>query len=292
MGRRSPSVHALTSNMHGALQRNSERMRAPIGRAYRLNGRARSVTVGRCSARAIQARAVVPQFSVPDESMAQVKKPEIRNAILSAADRLFSERGYHNTTLAQIAAKANVSTANLYVYFQSKLDILYSIYDPWLRQRISQLEGEIKRLRTPQQRVFKLLHALWCEIPSEKNGFANNFMQAITTSDPKEGYRPDLLKWFEEKIAAMLGDSLPPERRALIGQARFTHLLVMAFDGFVIGNHLNPDLECDEKTITLMASLLIGSLDGAASDKADARRRKGSVRGNVEKSGSNSLARR
>ena len=146
--------------------------------------------------------------------------------------------------------------------------------------------------RTPQQRVFKLLHALWCEIPSEKNGFANNFMQAITTSDPKEGYRPDLLKWFEEKIAAMLGDSLPPERRALIGQARFTHLLVMAFDGFVIGNHLNPDLECDEKTITLMASLLIGSLDGAASDKADARRPKRSVRGNVEKSGSNSLARR
>ena len=224
--------------------------------------------------------------------MAQVKKPEVRNAILSAADGLFSERGYHNTTLAQIAAQANVSTANLYVYFQSKLDILYSIYDPWLRQRVSQLEAEVKRLRTPQQRVFKLLHALWCEIPSDKNGFANNFIQAITTSDPKEGYRPELLKWFEGRLAAMLGDSLPPERRALIAQARFTHLLAMAFDGFVIGNHLAPDLECDEKTITLMASLLIGSLDGAAPEKAAGRRAKRPVAAGAERSRSNSVVRR
>jgi AcrR family transcriptional regulator len=224
--------------------------------------------------------------------MAQVKKPEIRSAILSAADRLFSERGYHNTTLAQIAAKAHVSTANLYVYFQSKLDILYSIYDPWLRQRVAQLEGELKRLRTPQQRVFKLLHALWCEIPSEKNGFANNFIQAITTSDPKEGYRPELLKWFETRIAAMLGDALPAGRREVIAQARFTHLLAMAFDGFVIGNHLNPDLECDEKTISLMASLLIGSLDTAAPGNSDARRPKRPGRGRADKPATISLGRR
>jgi AcrR family transcriptional regulator len=247
--------------------------------AYRLNGARRSVTVGRAPAWASRARpsravALLLQSSVLREPMAQVKKPEIRNAILAAADILFSERGYHNTTLAQIATKANVSTANLYVYFQSKLDILYSIYDPWLRQRIAQLEDELKRARTPQQRVFKLLHALWCEIPSEKNGFANNFIQAITTSDPKEGYRPELLKWFETRIATMLRDSLPDERRALIGQSRFTHLLVMAFDGFVIGNHLNPAMECDNKTIALMASLLIGPLDGDASATANGRRTK------------------
>jgi AcrR family transcriptional regulator len=241
--------------------------------ASRLKSRGSGVTVeARFSTQAggvlsTRARAPAPgalwfrTLSIPHEPMAQVKKPEIRNAILSAADRLFSERGYHNTTLAQIAAEAKVSTANLYVYFRSKLDILYSIYDPWLRQRITELETELGRARTPQQRVFKLLHTLWCEIPAEKNGFANNFVQAISTSDPKEGYRPELLKWLETKIATMLRDSLPAGRRTLIAQARFTHLLVMAFDGFVIGQHLNPGRECDNKTITLMASLLIGSFD-------------------------------
>jgi AcrR family transcriptional regulator len=196
--------------------------------------------------------------------MAQVKKPEIRNAILSAADRLFSERGYHNTTLAQIAAEADVSTANLYVYFQSKLDILYSIYDPWLRERIARLESDLMRVREPQQRIFKLLHTLWCEIPSEKNGFANNFVQAISTSDPREGYRPELLKWFEAAIARMLRDALPPDRAAQVTESRFTHLLVMAFDGFVIGQHLDPGVECDERTIALMAALLTGPMNDTA----------------------------
>lgn len=203
--------------------------------------------------------------------MAQVKKAEIRDAILSAANRLFSEQGYHNTTLAQIAGEAKISTANLYVYFRSKLDILYSIYDPWLRQRVARLADELDRARTPQQRVFKLLHALWCEIPREKNGFANNFIQAISTSDPSEGYRPELLRWFEDRIAAMLRGALPPNRQALIGQARFTHLLVMAFDGFVIGRHLKPDLDCDEKTIAVMAALLLGPDHAGRAPRAGAK---------------------
>ncbi len=272
--------------MHAGLSRDTSGIGARSECACRLNNCTRSVTVApRVATRGRRELRLHPSLSLPrtptlQESMAQVKKPEIRNAILAAADKMFSERGYHNTTLAQIAAKANVSTANLYVYFTSKLDILYSIYDPWLRRRITKLEEELKRTHAPQQRVFKLLHALWCEIPSEKNGFANNFLQAITTTDPKEGYRPELLKWFESRLAKMLGDALPPERRALIGRSRFTHLLAMAFDGFVIGHHLHPDLECDEKTIALMASLLIGSLDtDAAKPAMNPPRRPGRRRG-------------
>lgn len=199
--------------------------------------------------------------------MAQVKKDEVRRAILAAADRLFSKRGYHDTTLAQIAGAARVSTANLYVYFSSKLEILYAIYDPWLRRRIMHLETELAQAKTSQQRVFKLLHALWCEIPSEKNGFANNLIQAISTSRPSEGYRPDLLRWFEGKIATMLGNALPPKRRALVGQARFTHILVMAFDGFVIGRHLNPRMICDDRTIAVMAALLLGPAASSQSQR-------------------------
>jgi len=72
-----------------------------------------------------------------------------------------------------------------------------------------------------QQRVFKLLHALWCEIPAEKNGFANNFIQAISTSDPKEGYRPDLLRWFEGRIAELLRDWQPHSTTATDAAGHF-----------------------------------------------------------------------
>ena len=79
--------------------------------------------------------------------MAQHKKPAVRDAILAGAYRLFSERGYAATTLTDIAKSAGFSPGNVYIYFDSKLDILYAIYDPWLRERIERLEDELSRIR-------------------------------------------------------------------------------------------------------------------------------------------------
>jgi AcrR family transcriptional regulator len=190
--------------------------------------------------------------------MVQVKKHNIRRAILASAFRLFSRQGYHATTLAQIARGADVSPANVYIYFGSKLDVLYALYDPWLRQRITRLEQRLKQLRSPHRRMRALLQALWKDIPAEQNGFANNVMQAVSATTAEEGYDPSLLQWVERKVAELLREALPPERRALLGTPRFSHILMMAFDGFVINYHLRPGRACSERTLELMCRLLRG----------------------------------
>lgn len=197
--------------------------------------------------------------------MAQVKKPAVRDAILKSAFRLFSRLGYQGTTLSQIAAGSGVSTANVYVYFASKLEILYAIYDPWLRERLTRLESELARVRDPYRRLRMLLTTLWRDIPAEQNAFANNVMQAATTATPEEGYNPTLLHWVEERIAAMIFDALPPMRREEFGTTQLAHVLVMAFDGFVINYHLRPGRHCSRETIELMCELLLGSAPRKAS---------------------------
>jgi AcrR family transcriptional regulator len=136
--------------------------------------------------------------------MGQVKKAEVQEAILRAAFRLFGKRGYANTTLAQIAGRAGVSTANVYVYFKSKLEILYAIYDPWMRARLERLETELGALDGTYERVRHILATIWRDIPAEENGFVNNIMQAISAYEPGEGYRPTLLKWMESRLDAMI----------------------------------------------------------------------------------------
>jgi AcrR family transcriptional regulator len=79
--------------------------------------------------------------------MVQHKKAAVRDAILEGAFRLFSEHGYAATTLAAIAKSAEVSQGNIYIYFGSKLEILYAIYDPWLRSRIEKLELDLAAVR-------------------------------------------------------------------------------------------------------------------------------------------------
>lgn len=50
----------------------------------------------------------------------QTLKPELRDRALRAAEEVFAERGYLGATMAEIAARAGVSTGNLYRYFESK----------------------------------------------------------------------------------------------------------------------------------------------------------------------------
>jgi AcrR family transcriptional regulator len=190
--------------------------------------------------------------------MVQVKKPELHEAILASAFELFRKQGYAATTLPQIAKGAGVSPGTVYIYFSSKLDVLYAIYDPWLRERIGRLEQRLARELDPRQRLRTLLRTLWRDIPREHNGFANNLMQAVSTAGPAERYDPALLAWVEERVAAMIRASLPPERRRLLGTPGLSHILMMAFDGFVIGHHLRPDRPCSDASIDLMCGIILG----------------------------------
>src|SRR3954447_25147849 len=54
------------------------------------------------------------------------KKQRTRETIAHAARQLFAERGYHATTLPDIAEAADVSTRTIFAYFPSKEDILFS----------------------------------------------------------------------------------------------------------------------------------------------------------------------
>jgi AcrR family transcriptional regulator len=191
--------------------------------------------------------------------MAQIKKAESREAILAAAFDLFATRGYGATTLSAIAASAGMSTANVYIYFGSKLEILYAIYTPWMQARLEALEASLAATSDPRKRLRRLLKTLWHDIPAEQNGFAINMMQAISTVAPDDGYKPTLLQWMERRLALMLDALLPPAKRRSTDTAALAHLLVMALDGFIIFRHLAPAGTQHDDAIGTMCTLILGA---------------------------------
>ena len=142
-----------------------------------------------------------------------------------------------------------MSPGNVYIYFGSKLEILYAIYDPWLRARIEALEEELARDRNRRSDACAGCScALWRDIPAEENGFLNNIMQAISATDPSEGYRSTLVRWLEKRIAAHDRRRAAARSRARWLRARaLAHVLIMAFDGFAIDRHLHPDESADRR---------------------------------------------
>ena len=200
--------------------------------------------------------------------MAQVKKTAVLAAIEAAAFELFAQQGYGATSMPQIARTAGISTANVYVYFGSKLAVLYAIYDPWIRARLETLRVELKTISSPALRLRTLFRTYWRDIPAENGGFANNIIQAISTAEQDDLYRPVLLKWMETQLRDMVLEALPKERRHLIRKAFFAHLMVMAFNGFAMHHHINPGRPCDDETIDFLCGLLLGEADAPGSPQS------------------------
>jgi AcrR family transcriptional regulator len=188
--------------------------------------------------------------------MSQRKKEDVRDAILAASFRLFSAKGYVETSIPAIAKEAGISTANVYVYFDSKLDILYTLYEPWLMERLDRLERSLKRIASPEARLERLVTALWRDLPRETNGFAKNIMQALSTTGGGDSYSPHLREMFQERVAAWIGDCIdvPAAESGIIAG-----VLLMAFDGFAMNVHLEHGMACDAKTARLFSRMLKGA---------------------------------
>jgi AcrR family transcriptional regulator len=63
---------------------------------------------------------------VPASGLRERKKRMTRAAIFEVAARLFSERGFGNVTVAEIADAANISVKTLFTYVRSKEELVFS----------------------------------------------------------------------------------------------------------------------------------------------------------------------
>ncbi|MDH3232599.1 MAG: TetR/AcrR family transcriptional regulator [Alphaproteobacteria bacterium] len=201
--------------------------------------------------------------------MAQIKKEAVRQAILDSAYDLFKKQGYTNTSVSQIAGLAGVSTSNIYVYFPSKLKILFAVYDPWLRRSLDRLEADLEAIDNPADRLRKIFRAVWCDIPAEDGGFPNCLMQALSTGSVEQGYERDLLFESENMIAKLIAKNLPAALFKSEEIAYLSHVIFMAHDGFTINLALRGPSRRIDGVIETMVSLLLGKRPGADIRAAD-----------------------
>jgi AcrR family transcriptional regulator len=190
--------------------------------------------------------------------MVQVKKKAIEQAILDSAYELFSERGYHATTLQDIAERAGIGVGTVYSYVPSKIRLLYAIVEPWQKDAIARLEKRVLKIKSPRERLRAILLGVWRDIPMENIGLANSLMEALASADPSEGKPSPLLAWVESRLMAMLNTVLPDKNTRRIDYDVLPNLLTMAYDGFVINRRLN-DLRDIERLSDAMCDLILGS---------------------------------
>jgi AcrR family transcriptional regulator len=181
----------------------------------------------------------------------------MRNAIVASAFDLFCRKGYTTTTMTEIARSSGTTVANLYVYFDSKLLILYEIYEPWLMRELDRLKEAVRAARTPRTKLRRIFTGIWNDIPAADHSFANSLIEALASAPEKMGKPNSLLARVESIVSALILETLPEARQTLVRGDLLAHIIWMAFDGFVI-NHRIGDLRDIDAIAGLMEELLLG----------------------------------
>jgi AcrR family transcriptional regulator len=127
------------------------------------------------------------------------KKQRTRQTIVDVATRLFVEQGYQQTTLAQIAQEADVSSSTFFNYFPTKVDIVFSLLDAAI--------DSARRRVTERPAGETASHAIVAWLREELPGVEQPYADAMRQFPTVIGAAPELLA--EERLRmAQLEDVL------------------------------------------------------------------------------------
>lgn len=186
----------------------------------------------------------------------QTLKTEVRERVLAAAEAVFAEVGYAGATMAGIAARAGISTGNVYRYFASK-DVLFDELFPasFAKQFVTRVRKRVRSLTTSvdlrrlepdaeadgeallrfwlehrRKVVVVLSHAEGSRLASFRQQFVTLLVDA-TTADLSEAAGRPLTK-AERLVLTTLFENTARMLVAILGSDARDEEVVAAFAGF------------------------------------------------------------
>ena len=165
--------------------------------------------------------AIVEQMNTSSDS----RDHQTKDRIVEAAEHLFKQFGYQKTTVADIAKKLGMSSANVYRYFDSKKAINESV--------ALRLMGEV------EQACRKIAVE-----PSSASARLEKLLQTIHTMN-KERYIQDVQ--MHEMVAAAMRDSWPIVRQHILNIDQIVADLLR--QGMASGEFVSSDVELTARCI-------------------------------------------
>ena len=180
------------------------------------------------------------------EQYAKIREDK-RNQIMDAALELFSNEGYHNTSISEIARSAGISKGLMYNYFDSKEDLITAIFEKGMSAMFDFLDPNKDGILTPDEFDFFVNRAFDTLIknPTYWKLYFSIMMQ------------PVIYEMVQERYQQVINDSLQLlleyyEKQGVEDPMSEAMLFGALMDGISINYLLNPEmfpLEKIKKTI-------------------------------------------
>lgn len=182
-----------------------------------------------------------------------------RTHILECAMKLFAEKGFHHTTIQEIADKSGVSKGSVYIHFRSKSDLILSIVEHNFSLIQEQMETWNQTDLPAREKMIRKLDVYLHILQSRKEFFVMLIREQgmDLNQDLKRIFREFQVQthtWFGASLHEIYGESILPYRwdMTIIFEGMLHSLLRMWVFGGV------------EKDISLFSVYLLERLDDLA----------------------------
>lgn len=88
-----------------------------------------------------------PSHATPPPSRRERERRRKLEDLLAAAESVFAENGFENTSMESIAAAAEYATGTLYLYFKSKESLYAAVFERKMQQLVATVCPEVDKLR-------------------------------------------------------------------------------------------------------------------------------------------------
>ena len=107
-----------------------------------------------------------------------------RAEILAQAGKIFADKGFHNTTVAEIAGASGFAIGTLYQFFNSKDDLYTTMISEKLEQMYAEIEATAARPEGFSARLRELVQAHF-RFAEDNPDFGRQFIRGVSTSMPE-----------------------------------------------------------------------------------------------------------
>ena len=169
-----------------------------------------------------------------NRTQAQHPKRDRREDILQASLHLFAEKGFHGTSMRDIARSANITEGLIYHYFESKRDLFHAIIEehsflPLLRT-LPDLAGQLD-LRG----LLLVLARGFFDVLSRNTELTRVLLQEVQVfPEEKEAFFADAVKESIEELAQILETRMGAEARTRVDPAVAARLFFNALLAFFV----------------------------------------------------------
>ena len=135
-----------------------------------------------------------------------------RAQLLDAAARLFRERGFHATSMRDIAKAVGMLSGSIYYHFASKEEMLFAVYQEGKRRVAEAVDAAVAGESGPWQRLEAACAAHLRALIAHRD-YTQVMIQTLPhEAGPAESRIRDLRRDYEQRFRRLIDDlTLPPD---------------------------------------------------------------------------------